>query len=83
MGIQKFRMTRERVSFIFEPKDMNSLQTGFSFVKDAVACTVFERASGFKPSSETTAPRNLESEALYGTQLLSFCNLRWPTLIFF
>ena len=51
-------MTRERISFTFDPRDMFlSLQMGFSFVRAAVACTILERTSGLKPSSETTAPR--------------------------
>ena len=32
-----------------------SLQIGFSFVKAAVGCAIFERTSGMEPSSETTA----------------------------
>ena len=41
-------MTREHISFIFDPKDMLSLQIGFSFVRDAVACSILERISGFE-----------------------------------
>ena len=49
-------MTRERISFTFDPKDMLlSLQIGFSFVRAAVACAILERTSGLEPSSETTA----------------------------
>ena len=51
-------MTREPISFTFEPRDMLlSLQMGFSVVRAAVACAILERASGLGPSSETTAPR--------------------------
>ena len=51
-------MTRERISFTFDPRDMLlSLQMGFSFVKAAVACAILKRTSGLEPSSETTAPR--------------------------
>ena len=51
-------MTRERISFPFDPRDMLlSLQMGFSFVRATVACAILERTSGLEPSSETTAPR--------------------------
>ena len=54
-------MTRERISFTFDPRDMLlSLQMGFSFVRAAVACAILERTSGLEPSSETTAPRYLK-----------------------
>ena len=37
-------MTRERISFTFDPRDMLlSLQMGFSFVRAAVACAILER----------------------------------------
>ena len=49
-------MTRGRISFIFDPRDMLLfLQIGFSFVRAAVACAILERISGLEPSSETTA----------------------------
>ena len=64
-------MTRERISFTFDPIDMLlSLQMGFSFVRAAVACAILERTSGLEPSSETTAPRYLKLG--YSAQLLSF-----------
>ena len=54
-------MTRERISFTFDPRDiLLSLQMGFSFVRAAVACAILERTSGLEPSSETTAPRYLK-----------------------
>ena len=54
-------MTKERISFTFDPKDMLlSLQMGFSFLRAAVACAILERTSGLEPSSETTAPRYLK-----------------------
>ena len=41
-------MTRERISFTFDPRDMLlSLQMGFSFVRAAVACAILERTSGW------------------------------------
>ena len=48
-------MTRERISFTFDPRDMLlSLQMGFSFVRAAVTCSILERTSGLEPSYETT-----------------------------
>ena len=39
-----WKMTRERTSFTFDPRDMLlSLQMGFSFVRAAVACAILER----------------------------------------
>ena len=58
---RNMEMTRERISFIFDPRDMLlSLQMGVSFVRAAVACAILERISGLEPSSETTAPRYLK-----------------------
>ena len=49
-------MTRERISFTFDPRGMLlSLQIGFSFVRAAVACATLERISGLEPSSKTNA----------------------------
>ena len=54
-------MTRERICFTFDPRDMLlSLQMGFSFVRATVACAILERTSDLEPSSETTAPRYLK-----------------------
>ena len=54
-------MTRELISFIYDPRDMLlSLQMGFGFVRAAVACAILERTSGFEPSSERIAPRYLK-----------------------
>ena len=54
-------MTKECISITFDPRDMLlTLQIGFSFLKKtAVACELLERLSGFKRSSEATAPRYL------------------------
>ena len=58
---RNMEMTRERISFTFDPRDtLLSLQMGFSFVRAAVACVDLERISGLKPSSETTDPRYLK-----------------------
>ena len=58
---RNMEMTRERISFTFDPRDMLlSLQMGFSFVRAAVACAILERTSGLEPLSETTAPRYLK-----------------------
>ena len=58
---RNMEMTRERISFTFDPRDMLlSLQMGFSFVRAAVVCAILERTSGLEPSSETIAPRYLK-----------------------
>ena len=41
-------MTRERISFTFDPRDMLSLQISFSCVRDAVTCPILEKASGLR-----------------------------------
>ena len=49
---ENMEMTRERISFTFDPRDMLlSLKTGFSFIRVAVACAVLERITGLEPSS--------------------------------
>ena len=64
-------MTKERISFMFDQRDMLlCLKIGFSFVRAAVACAIFERTSGFESSSETIAARYLKLIAV--SKLLSF-----------
>ena len=54
-------MTRERISFTFDPRDMLLfLLIGFSFIKAEVACSILERTPCLDPSSETTALRYLK-----------------------
>ena len=51
-------LTRERISFTFDPRDMLlSLQMGF---RTSVACAILERTSGLEPSFETTAPKYMK-----------------------
>ena len=51
-------MTRERISFSFDQRDMLLfLQINFSFVRAAVASAILEIISCFEPTSETTALR--------------------------
>ena len=58
---RNMEMSRERISFTFEPRDMLlSLQMSFSFVTAAVAYAILERIAGLEPSSETIAPRSLK-----------------------
>ena len=50
-------MTRERISSIFDPRDiLLSFHIGFSFVRAAADCAILERTSVLKPPSETIAP---------------------------
>ena len=63
---RNMEMTREHISFTFDPRDMLlSLQIGFNFVRAAVACAILKRTSGLEPSSETTAVRYLKLLAFY------------------
>ena len=65
-------MTRGRISFTFDPRDMFLLlQIGFSFVKAAVACSILETTSGLEPISETTALRYLKLVRYPDSVLLS------------
>ena len=76
-------MTRERISFTFDPRDMLlSLQMGFSFVRAAVACAILERISGLEPSSETTAPRYLKLVTVPNTCPFTFISLWMPLALF-
>ena len=76
-------MTRERISFTFDPKDMLlSLQMGFSFVRAALACAILERTYGLEPSSETTAPRYLKLVTVPNFCPFTFISLWMPLALF-
>ena len=76
-------MTRECISFTFDPRDMLlSLQMGFSFVRAAVACAILERTSGLEPSSETTAPRYLKLFTVPSFCPFTFFSLWMPLALF-
>ena len=76
-------MTRERISFTFDPRDMLlSLQMGFSFVRAAVACAILERTFGLEPSSETTAPRYLKLVTVPSFCPFTFISLWMPLALF-
>ena len=76
-------LTRERISFTFDPRDMLlSLQMGFSFVRAAVACAILERTSGLEPSSETTAPRYLKLVTVPNFCPFTFISLWMPLALF-
>ena len=76
-------MTRERISFTFDPRDMLlSLQMGFSFVRAAVACAILEITSGLEPSSETTAPRYLKLVTVPNFCPFTFISLWMPLALF-
>ena len=76
-------MTRERISFTFDPRDMLlSLQMGFSFVRAAVACAILERASGLEPSAETTAVRYLKLVTVPNTCPFTVISLWMPLALF-
>ena len=76
-------MTRERISFTFYSRDMLlSLQMGFSFVRAAVACAIFERTSGLEHSSETTAPRHLMLVTVPNLCPFTFISFWMPLALF-
>ena len=75
-------MTRECISFTFDPRDMLSLQMGFSFVRAAVACAILERTSGLKLSSETTTPRYLKLVTVPSFCPFTFISLWMPLALF-
>ena len=76
-------MTRECISFIFDPRDMLlSLQMGFSFVRAAVACAILERISCLEPSNETTAPRYLKLVTVPNLCPFTFISLWTPLALF-
>ena len=80
---RNMQMTRERISFTFDPRDMLlSRQTGSSFVRAAVACAILERTSGLEPSPETTAPRYLKLVTEPNFCHFAFISLWMPLALF-
>ena len=80
---RNMEMTRERISFTFDPRDMLlSLQMGFGFVRAAAACAILERTSGLEPSSETTAPRYLKLVTVPNFCPFTFISLWMPLALF-
>ena len=76
-------MTRERISFTFDPRDMLlSLEMDFSFVRAAVPCAILERTSGLEPSSKTTAPRYLKLITVPNFCPFTFISLWMPLALF-
>ena len=76
---RNMEMTRERISFTFDPIDtLLFLPTGFSFVRAAVACAILERISGLEPSSETTVPRYLNLVTVPNFCPFTFISLWMP-----
>ena len=80
---RNMEMTRERISFTFGPRNMLlSLIMGFSFVRAAVACAIFDRTSGLEPSSEKTAPRYLKRVTVPNICPFTFISLWMPLALF-
>ena len=80
---RNMEMSRERISFTFDPRDMLlSLQMGFSFVRAAVTCAILERTSGLEPSSETTAPRYLKLVTVPNFCPFTFISLWIPLALY-
>ena len=74
-------VTRERISFTFDPRDM-LLSLQISFVRAVVACAILERTSGLEPSSETTAPRYLKLVTMPNFCPFTFISLWMPLALF-
>ena len=73
-------MTRKRISFTFDPRDMLlSLHIGLRFVRAVVACAIRERTSGFEPSSETIATMYLKLVTVRSYSPLTVISL-WMSL---
>ena len=80
---RNMEITRERISFTFDPRDMLlSVHMVLSFVRAAVACAILERTSGLEPSSETTAPRYLKLVTVPNFCLFTFISLWMPLALF-
>ena len=80
---RNMEMTRERISFTFDPRDMLlSLQMDFSFVSAAVACATLYRTPGLETSSETTAPRYKKLVTLPNFCPFTFISLWMPLALF-
>ena len=80
---RNMEMTRERISFTFDLRDMLlSLQMGFNFVRAAVACAILERTSGLEPLSETTAQRYLKLVTVPNFCPFTFISLWMPLALF-
>ena len=75
-------ITCECISFTFDPRDMLSLQIGFSLVRAVVVCAILQRTSGLEQSSEKIAPRYLKL-----VTVPSFCPFTlislWMSLVLF
>ena len=76
-------MTRERISFTFDHRDMLlSLQISLSFVSAAVACAIPERNSGLDPSAETTVSRYSKLVTVPNFCLITYITLWMPSALF-
>ena len=76
-------MSRERISFTFEPRDMLlSFQMSFSFDRAAVAYAILERIADLEPSSETIAPRSLKLVTVPSFCPSTFISLWMPLVLF-
>ena len=76
-------MTRERISFNFDPRYMLlSLTVGFSFVRAAEACVILDRTPGLEPPPKTTAPRYLKLVTVPNFCPFTFTPLWVPLALF-
>ena len=76
-------ITRERISCTFASRDMLlSLHISLGFVRNAVACAILERASGYEPASESVAPRYLKLVTVRSFCPLTLISLWMPLALF-
>ena len=80
---RNIEMTRERIRFTFESRDMLlSLHICFSFVRAAVAREIVERTSEFESSSEIIGTRNLKLVTVPSFRPLTLISLWIPLALF-
>ena len=77
-------MTRERISFTFEPEDMSlSVEIDVSFGRALVGCAIIEKTFAMELSSDTTSPKVFEIGC--SSQPLSFTwisfNVSFPLFV--
>ena len=62
---RKMGVTRERISHIFELREILLSFSSFNLVNTAVVCAILEGISGLEPSSVITDPRYFKLLSIY------------------
>ena len=80
---RKMDVTRERISFILELKEILLLfQTSFNLVNAAVVCAVLESILGLEPSSVIIQPRYLKLATVSSFCPFIFISVLMPLVLF-